>query len=278
MVILIDAGNSRVKWAWLDAGELGESTAIAYKNNDKVEVLKALLEENKPTKISLVHVLGDEFEQEVHDYCKKSQCEYTIFKTTASCCGVTNGYDVPEQLGADRFVALIGAHHLYPNDNLLVIDVGTAVTIDGISEKGRHAGGLILPGLQLWSDTLIKNTKRNTQLSPLYSSRSIEADTEVFATNTQRGINSGSILGLSGAINHICHIMENSMEDKMTSELKLSTNPCVNKTKRLLCGGDSYLLADTLADDVSEEYILTPDLVMHGLMIIEQSIIEKNNA
>lgn len=252
--MLIDAGNSRIKWAWLKAEKLGKTTPVAYEGNDesddKAQVVKLLLEAEKPKKISMVHVLGDKFEQDVRDHCKMLSIECRIFTSNLSCGGVTNGYDIPEQLGADRFVALIGAHHLLPNDNLLVIDTGTAVTIDGISKKGKHLGGLILPGLQLWPDTLIKNT----QLSPI----SIETDAEVFATNTKRGINSGSIHGLSGAINQICRVMESNM----TSELNL------NKTKRVLCGGDSRLLANYLSGNASEKYILISDLVMHGLAAV----------
>ena len=73
--------------------------------------------------------------------------------STASACGVTNGYDHPNRLGVDRWVALIGARHRVLERGaarpVLVVMVGTAVTVDALDETGRFLGGLILPGFGL---------------------------------------------------------------------------------------------------------------------------------
>ncbi len=269
--MLIDAGNSRVKWTCFDV-DTATATKISakrYQENDKAKSVKALLADIKPDRIRMVHVLGVSFTDEIQSFCQKHQIQSDFVVSTAPCCGVTNGYDVPEQWGADRFVALIGAHQLYPDDDLIVIDAGTAVTIDGLDVDGQHLGGVIMPGLQLWSDTLIKNTQ--LPIVPIYKQAGHQAGHQVdskqaavFATSTKRGINSGSLHGLVGAIDHVCHVMENSMAAGQKG------------LKRILCGGDSRLLADYIHGYVDrgssdKNYILNTDLVMHGLIIIENN-------
>ncbi len=266
--MLIDAGNSRLKWMWYESGVSTDlSTTISfedYQSQDKIKSVKALLLDQvldqKPARIRIVHVLGESFEYELHSFCVKHKIHCDVVLSTAPCCGVTNGYEVPKQLGADRWVALIGAHQRYPDDNLIVIDTGTAVTIDGLDDQGQHLGGVIMPGLQLWSDTLIKNTQLSTM--PVLTTNGEQVD--VFATSTKRGVNSGSLYGLAGAIEHVCHVMEDSTSTMPT------TSSCQQGWKRILCGGNSRLIAGYIAN---KNYILLPDLVMHGLIIIE-----KNNA
>ena len=164
------------------------------------------------------------------------------------------------------------AHHAFPTDPVIVIDVGTAVTIDAIDNKGQHLGGLIMPGLQLWSDTLIRNTQ--LQHTP------VNQHADVFATSTRKGIDNGSLIGLAGAILHVCQSMEQKLKQPV---------------KRILCGGDSYKLNDyfnsihTLAENsVSANksasvnkgasannnapavFTLMPDLVISGLTVIQK--------
>ena len=267
MVMLIDAGNSRIKWCRFNPYESHTDVTevmsenypkggISAKNKStKADTVKVLLSQEKPAKMRMVHVLGELFEREVKAFCLEHEIEFAFVSThTASYCGVTNGYSLPAQLGADRFVALIGAYHLYPESERIIVDAGTAVTIDALARNGQHLGGVILPGLQLCSDTLIKNT--------VLPNISKVNDIDVFATNTTTGIKSGSLYGLSGAIHHICDIMER----KRAAELK--SNSC----QRIVCGGDSQQLAGYLQTyNASEKYAVIPDLVMYGLRIIERN-------
>lgn len=243
MVILMDAGNSRIKWCWLTEKGLGTVNYRSYEELGKVDTLTALLSEQKPDQLVAVHVLGDKFDDTIRLTSQTLDIDYHIVRSLADAYGVKNAYDKPAQLGADRFVALAGAHHHYKNRAVIVIDCGTAVTIDGISSSGQHIGGVIIPGLQLWADTLINNTEM------LHASDTLAS--EVFATNTKDGINSGRLLGLSGAINNICDVMENNMQAPI---------------KRVLCGGDSPTLSALMPDS----YELMPDLVLHGLRIINR--------
>lgn len=255
--MFIDAGNSRVKWASYDTQttKLGVITAESYsihKGNNKYLTVNQLLEREKPARVILVHVLGANFEQAILSQCHQLQIKCQFVTSSITCCGVTNGYDIAENFGADRFVALIAAHHLFPQENVIVIDAGTAVTIDMVDSKGLHLGGVILPGLQLWIDTLIKNTQ-------LQHTSVIEMP-DVFAKNTQMGIDSGRLMGLSGAILHVCNVMEKTMDQSI---------------KRIFCGGDSRLLAEYYQQihqwkSSKNNNILIPDLVINGLQVIEE--------
>ena len=80
-----------------------------------------------------------------------------MIKTARSACGVTNAYHAPGDLGADRWVAMIAAHHRVAGA-VCVIDCGTAVTVDLVAASGEHRGGLILPGVRLLGQTLAVNT------------------------------------------------------------------------------------------------------------------------
>src|SRR4029077_2103024 len=72
--------------------------------------------------------------------------------------GVRNGYAETWRLGADRWVAMLGAHARYPGRALWVVDVGTALTVDLLDEHGRHRGGLLVPGPALMVESLLRRT------------------------------------------------------------------------------------------------------------------------
>ncbi len=224
MLMVMDAGNSRLKWATVKSikeGGLSDIAAETYHDKDKETVINEILSREHPSGLLLVHVLGAVFESSVREHCLKLAIELELASTSANSCGITNAYEIPEDLGADRFVGLIAAHHTFPADPVIVIDAGTAVTIDAIDNKGQHLGGLIIPGLQLWSDTLIKNTQ--LQHIP------VEQGLDVFATSTRKGIDNGSLIGLAGAILHVCQSMEQKLKQPV---------------RRILCGGDSRKLSD----------------------------------
>ena len=84
-------------------------------------------------------------------------CDVHFARSTASACGVTNSYRQPRRLGVDRWVAMIGAWSEFES-SCLVVDAGTAVTIDAIDDTGQHLGGQILPGVALMARALASNT------------------------------------------------------------------------------------------------------------------------
>ena len=112
---------------------------------------------------------------------------------SATACGVKNGYDTPQQLGADRWAALIGARALHAGPAVVVM-AGTATTIDALDAQGLFRGGLILPGLALMRAALARNTADLPHAAGHYRAQ---------PTNTDDAIVSGAIHATLGAIERI---------------------------------------------------------------------------
>ncbi len=250
MVILIDAGNSRLKWAVNGKSDM-QVNYLPYAGTP-LQTVQQLIEGQSANidSICVVHVLGEEFEQGLVEFCNHRAISCRIFHSSAYCCGVSNAYQKPQKLGADRFVALIAAHRLFSGQDIIVVDCGTAVTIDALDKTGMHLGGLILPGLQLSSNALINNTHLQASF--------INKEPELFAKNTLDAVNSGSFYGLSGAIRHIYTLMNK----------KAFAHPA----KMIICGGDSALVAENLMEDngFSDKLEVIPELVIKGLNIINE--------
>jgi len=142
--LVIDIGNSRTKIALFNQNDLMFNVPIDHLTVDHLEMLKdehpqlnkAILSSVKPNDEELISFLNENFDffLELDD-----QTELPI----------ENLYETPETLGRDRLAAAIGANELFPDQNLLVIDAGTAITYDLVSEKNQFIGGNISPGLEM---------------------------------------------------------------------------------------------------------------------------------
>lgn len=257
MVILMDAGNSRLKWAVADSLAMPVQS-VAYEASDKLATVQDVIYKHLDTLQSfcMVHVLGEAFEKELDEFCLTHDIDCRFIHANKTGYGITTAYDKPRALGADRYVAMVAAHHQYPSANKIVIDCGTAVTIDAIGADGLHLGGLIMPGLLLGRSALIKNT----QLPEVHSNKGAE----LLATNTIDGINSGTIIGLSGAVYQICRQINESV---FTPSLAVN-----NPTVVLLCGGDSKQIAQHFKKSDSDvcDVVVIPELVIQGLNIIRK--------
>ncbi|MCK5903509.1 MAG: type III pantothenate kinase [Cocleimonas sp.] len=263
MILLVDAGNSRLKWATITANQRSKQLAQDYHSQSALEGLKHCLQnvfidtEETQRQLILVAVLGDAFQQATHTLCQQLKISLHYVTAQTIAYGVHNGYTIAAHLGADRFVGLVAAHHLIANEHRIIISCGTAITIDALSVNGYHLGGLILPGLHSFSDSLIKKT---AQLNTAKT-----ANTTLFANNTADAIQSGCVYGLVEAITGI--------SSRMRKEL-LKINHLEEYPKRkvsvrtILCGGDAklvhrYLLGTTQRED---------DWIMQGLQIIATTI------
>jgi type III pantothenate kinase len=156
MKLLIDAGNSRIKWALAGPGGLvatGEATP------EGGEVPPALLAfPSPPDEIRLANVAGAEQGRRLAGRLGERYGRAPLVaRSPAAGAGVRNGYRDPAQLGVDRWLAVCAAHARYPGP-LCVVDAGTATTVDLVTEDGGHQGGLILPGLALMESTLLRAT------------------------------------------------------------------------------------------------------------------------
>lgn len=155
MILLIDAGNTRIKWAVLRGEHWLAEGAVAH---DQVASLARLAAEFAPLdRIFGSNVAGPRIAAEIAAALGATGLAPQWLASSPHCCGVSNGYDNPAQLGSDRWAALIGAHTLQ-GSACLVINAGTATTIDILDAGGHFRGGVILPGEHLMRRALAGNT------------------------------------------------------------------------------------------------------------------------
>lgn len=201
MILLIDAGNTRIKWALLEQGAaLGAWNASGAVRHADIAQLPAAwsasLGGRAITRALLSNVAGSALRARLQLILPAAlpAGAVTWFASVAQLAGVTNGYRTPSQLGCDRFAAAIAAHALAPGHAVIVANCGTATTIDAITPDGVFLGGMILPGLNLMSAALARNTAQLPQVSagPRHGAG--------FADNTDDAIASGCLAAQAGAI------------------------------------------------------------------------------
>lgn len=203
MILLIDAGNTRVKWALVAAdAPLAAWLATGAVLHAELEQLPAIwqraLASRTVSRALLANVAGAALRERLERLLPAGLAEVAWFASLPELAGVRNGYRNPAQLGCDRFAAAIGAHALAPGRDVIVATCGTATTIDAVTADGAFLGGMILPGLGLMASALARNT---AQLPQIAQDGKLPAG---FADNTDDAILSGCLAAQSGAIEHAC--------------------------------------------------------------------------
>ena len=235
MILCLDAGNSRLKYGLFDDNSWRMQGALSYEAfDDLVTKLPAT-----PQRILACNVAGDIVRQRIEALAVKLGLPLDWLSSSAAACAVTNGYDNPHQLGADRWAALIAAHALHAGPAVVVM-AGTATTIDALDADGLFRGGLILPGLTLMCAALARNTADLPHADGLYKSQ---------PTNTDDAIVSGAIHATLGAIER----MQATLGDEALC---------------LLSGG----AAAELAPHLNPPCRLVDNLVLEGLARYSQTI------
>ena len=161
MNLALDAGNSRVKWGWHDgAGWTSLATVslieFAAANHD---INPFAATHADPEKIIISNVAGEAAHQLIVNWTSIFEAEPHWLHGEPERCGVKSRYDAPGQLGPDRWAALVAARALHPGP-CLVVNSGTATTIDVLSAEGNFEGGVILPGVELMRFVLHEHTGR----------------------------------------------------------------------------------------------------------------------
>lgn len=193
MLLLIDAGNTRVKWALAAPGAgLGQWSSTGAVLHDGLDAAAAAWHGQGVTGALVSNVAGAALRERLAALLGPIATEW--FASSATRAGLVNGYREPQRLGCDRFAAAIGAHALAPDQPLVVATCGTATTVDAVSSEGHFAGGMILPGLALMAGALAKNTAQLPQVAPG------AAPPPLFADNTNDAIVSGCLSAQAGAI------------------------------------------------------------------------------
>jgi type III pantothenate kinase len=193
----------------------------------------------KPKRILAVCVRGERFKWTLSHWTHSNiGVDIEFVETQQASHGVKIAYSDPQRLGVDRFVALVGARY-HVHTASVIIDCGTAVTLDAITSQGQHLGGLIFPGLQTMRRSLITQTaaiQKGDQLT----------DLPLFAKDTDEGVSSGTLRAVVAAIDQISFSMAAKLDGPVT---------------RILCGGDARQLMPWL----THEYHYDPMLVLKGL-------------
>lgn len=240
MLLLIDAGNTRVKWALANKGvEPGAWQASGALFHSELDALGNILAQHQPSSAWVSNVagaaIGSQLEVLIRDSGMPIESVHW-FRSQAQRAGVINTYRDPSQLGCDRFASLLGARALFPEQSLLVITAGTATTIDGLDTTGRFLGGMILPGL----GTMAKSLALSTAQLPHVEARLAAS---CFADNTLDAIISGCLQAQLGAI--------------MQARAQLPAARCV------LSGGAAQYLLPYLPEPVEQ----VEQLVLRGLHV-----------
>jgi type III pantothenate kinase len=252
MMLMVDMGNSALKWATFDQGLLNPQQRISYQDDNVLDdlLIGAWLRLSVPQSIWISNVAGPIKAKQVTDWVNRHWgLQPTFIKTSSYECGVQNGYKNPQQLGVDRWLALIGAHQL-EKGRLCVVDCGTAVTLDVLSANGHHLGGLIMPGITTMRHQLLDSTYALTHLNKTNLSNHEKL---LLADNTQTGIMKGTSYAVIGLLEYVISTL-----DSPGDSLKL-----------ILTGGSTPVL-ESLLQRPSRS---VPDLVLLGLVaVVNQSL------
>jgi type III pantothenate kinase len=247
MTLLVDIGNSRVKWARLSPdGRLGKQSASAYAGWSTEEWRDALFAGPKVERVVAASVAGDPANDHLVAAASLAGTdEMKFICVTREAAGVRNGYADTALLGVDRWVAAIGAF-ARTRGACVVADVGTAATIDVVASDGRHLGGYIVPGPALMVASLLHAT------SDLGDRHAASGQTSIrvgFADNTRDAIERG------------CRVAVAALIDRCVADANDSQGEAPSL---LVTGGAGASLLPFLGSPAEH----CPDLVLRGLAVL----------
>lgn len=274
--LLIDAGNSRVKWAlagvdgaWLRSGVFAHAAQASAEAGADAQVGNAgprtgepgAADEHEdpasqwaalaaPSGAWISNVAGRDAAERIAALldARWPGLPRTFVRARERQCGVVNGYGAPGRLGSDRWAGLIGAHAAFPGEPLLIATLGTATTLEALTAQGRFVGGMIAPGWSLMMRSLGEHTAQLPTLSA-DSVRGLAGDALAkhwFATDTPHAITAGALLAQAGLI------------ERAWRELCRAWDTQV----RLVVGGGA---ADDVAAALGVPYTRHDTLVLSGL-------------
>ena len=249
MILVIDVGNTRLKWAWLTSTGLSDQQAVVHRDAKPGIWTAALFESGqKPTRVLISNVAGPDMAKTLSRMTRKVYKVNAEFVTaTPEFHGLVNGYLDPKLLGADRWLALLGAW-TRTHSALCVVDAGTAVKVDSVDAAGHHLGGLIVPGIHMMREALMSKTSDIAKAAE-HSTPSLAG---VLANNTVGAVSRGAVFALAGLADRAAEVIEQSTGVK---------------PKLFITGGDAGMITGTMRSRGE----IVPDLVLQGLAVIAQA-------
>jgi len=243
MKLLLDIGNSSVKWVCSTRPRWGEQGRFVHRDADfSAQAAQAWSGLDRPDAIVVSNVAGTDIASRLQVWTQEHWQQSPQFLVSSrAAAGVRNGYGEPQTLGIDRWAALVAAYAA-SRSAVCVADCGTAITLDLVDADGTHRGGLILAGIDLMQAAL--SGAASNLLVPCASGA-----VQLLATRTGDAIASGSVYAAAAAIEHIA----TRMAAQSTQVPRL-----------LLTGGDAARVIPLLGVVCDHE----PDLVLQGLDLL----------
>ncbi|MBU2871022.1 type III pantothenate kinase [Colwellia sp. E2M01] len=155
MIYLIDIGNSRTKYVHCENDKL---SAITQLSNDDFSMDYFVESFSQATQIIVANVASANLTKTLKAWCDTQGISYSQVHSEQQKNNLKSAYQEPTKLGIDRWLALVAASQLYPQKNVLIIDAGTATTIDFLEKSGQHQGGWILAGIDTLRTSLLSNS------------------------------------------------------------------------------------------------------------------------
>ena len=256
--LLVDIGNSQVKWCRAAVGgEVLKQPAHAFPW--ELELLSNLLDNNwgslkdSVTKVSIANVAGEQVQNILNQWCLDHWKISPQFVTTSSQYGIVkNGYENYSGLGIDRWLAVIATHRLYPKSANIIIDCGSAITVDAVLPGGEHLPGPIMLGQQNMIDSLLSKTDLSKYVSTQNGASQQHENLQVIVKDTKNAILSGAKFATSRALDAIVADIE--------AQLPQSSNLNIIAT-----GGAAQSVMSLSTLSTRKAYIHEPDLVLKGL-------------
>ena len=232
--VLIDAGNSSLKWAVVDGGQWRAQGRCDYADLSGLQAQLA-----KGARCFIASVAQREHEQRLASLLERAGVAPVWLKAEAAFAGLKNGYRNPQQLGVDRWMGLIAARQRTCGP-VLVLSIGTAMTVDALTADGVFLGGVIVPGVLLMRQALLQGTAQIADA---------EGQWQAFPRTTADAVQSGIVAALCGAI---------QLQHARLREAVGTAPHC------LLTGGDAGGVLPHLA--VPAEQV--PALVLEGIDVV----------
>jgi len=238
--LLIDQGNTRLKWVFARDGQVDEESLGRGSLDEFIQVFGPDTAD-RPGSVLFSSVADSELAGKLVGFCNRRwSVETRLLESTRVRGGVHNAYADPARLGVDRWLAIVGAVALYGKP-IVIWDLGTATTLDAVDGHGKHLGGMILPG----PETMLRALRRDTRLTV---PPSLDSAGSVPGGSTAECIRNGVFAAQVGALNQFLR----------TVSATVSSEPTL-----VVTGG----AAPDLLPSLDFSYIHDPLLVFRGMLV-----------
>ncbi len=236
MQVLVDMGNTRTKYCCYESESFGATEKVL---NTELNSEWMTHHWRCASMVVFASVADDMFRQKVEAWCVLNDIEFVNVETGSQYFGVTNGYQNYRQLGVDRWLALLGTKRLFEEQTCIIVDAGTATTVDVIDAQGMHQGGWILAGI----DTLVDSIQIKTAK---VSGEKLSLAELSFGKNTSENLAQAAWAATLGLVN---------------KAIALVQARGVKVDRIIVTGGNAEMLMQLS----EQKYAYEPQLVFHGL-------------